>query len=122
MDAYITTENTFCDGVLKSLIFNQTELNDKKEKTVPKEQPILFGKKSVKIYPNPNKGRFIIGLTNFDGQAEVGVYSISGVMLYKQEIRDNAIPEINLPLISKGIYFVRVNNGREHFIRKMIVN
>jgi len=91
------------------------------EKTLAEAPPVFPAEKSVRIYPNPNNGRFILELKNFEGQAEVWVYNTLGTIVFMQKITNSSNPEINLPSSNKGIYFVRVISGKEQLTNKLIV-
>lgn len=62
----------------------------------------------VRIYPNPSKD----GLFKIDGiqmNSSVEIYDISGKFLKKQDINPDG--SLNLSDISKGMYFLMINNG-----------
>lgn len=68
---------------------------------------------SIRVYPNPNKGRFTISI-NQERLADVQIElsNIQGRIVYTQQIPGalSATEEINLTNFSRGIYFLRVNN------------
>jgi hypothetical protein len=118
MDAHITIDSTFCGGASGSLIVSRPIEKSGEQEIVP----ILSSEKSIKVYPNPTNGRFTIKLTNFVERAGISIYNLLGIKVYSGDIKDNTNSEINLLTIKKGIYFVRVTSGREHFMKKVIVN
>jgi hypothetical protein len=121
MDASITTTNTYCNGVSSS----SEELPATKSvegQTPPKKQAVAPMEKSVTIYPNPNNGQFTIELTNIEGGARVTIYSILGATVFQSTANDITSHKINLPEIRKGIYLVKVMDGKEQLTRKMVIN
>jgi hypothetical protein len=85
-------------------------------------QAFVPGEKSVKIYPNPNNGQFILELTNVESGATVCIYNLLGARIYHTTAKNMSSHKINLPGIKKGIYFVIVTDQQEQFTRKMVVN
>jgi hypothetical protein len=127
---YITINNNFCNGSISHSIieaqpeeksrqisepeasFNQQEFN----KTGNRE------KEKVELYPNPNNGHFNIRLINFKEISIVRVYNLAGAVYFESTLEQNCLHKLNLPNLLKGVYFVRVSNGRKEFVKKMIVN
>ena len=81
-----------------------------------------FDNLNVRIYPNPNNGRFTIDLVHCKGNVNLNVYSMTGANMHQSQIKPNEKTEIDLPFLNNGIYFVRVNSGEEQVVKKIIVN
>lgn len=78
----------------------------------------LIDMKGVSVYPNPNRGKFIIEINNTQN-AKIEIYNISGQLIYqKQTVQSRT--EIDLNVHSKGIYFIKVNFDKEIVIKKMV--
>jgi hypothetical protein len=122
MDAHITIDSTFCDGASGSPVVNQTALKSTIEKPSPEKQTINSGEKSVKVYPNPNNGQFTLELSNVNSGAIVSIYNMLGTRVYQSSAKNETSHKINLTGIAKGIYFVKVMDGKDQFTRKMVVN
>jgi PKD repeat protein/uncharacterized membrane protein len=120
--AYITTDSTFCDGVSGITIVDQPADKSIEEKPLPEKQAVVPGEKSVKVYPNPNNGQFTLELTNIESGATVCIYNLLGESVYKSKAKNQDSHKVNLPYIKRGIYFVKVMDGKEQFTRKMVVN
>jgi len=86
--AHITTDSTFCDGKAGQGVL--------RVQAMPKSSALISSANrtrsnlqdmDIKIYPNPNKGRFTVELLNFTGKALMLVYNSGGVLL-QQEVLD----------------------------------
>jgi hypothetical protein len=116
--AWITTDGTFCDGASGTIVENplqeksgNTDSNSKTEQG-----------KEIKVYPNPNSGRFTVEIikAKAKAEAEVEVYNALGERVY-QAMVDDGRSVIDLSGIRRGLYVVAVSDGRERFTRKMMV-
>jgi parallel beta-helix repeat protein len=122
MNASITTDRTFCDGVSGSSLVNQPFKKSLEKESFWEKQVVIPGEKFVKIFPNPSNGRFTIELSNFENGASINVYNILGAKIYQSasKIKDNY--EINLPGLKRGIYIVKVTGEKEQVTKKISVN
>jgi hypothetical protein len=120
--ASITTTGTFCDGASGSPIVDQPIEKSIIDESLPETQNIVPVEKSVKVYPNPNNGQFTLELSNVESGATIGIYNMLGAMVYQSTTINLTSYKINLSGIRKGIYFVKVADGKEQFTRKMVVN
>jgi hypothetical protein len=121
MNASITTDSIFCDGVPVSPVVNNPPVKsiDGKPST---EKVIDQGGKSIKVYPNPNNGNFNIELKNFENGASIAIYNLLGAKVYQSlyMIQDHC--EINLPGLERGIYIIKVTGEKEQVTKKITVN
>jgi hypothetical protein len=122
MLAQITTDSNFCNGVMGSSVMDQTALKSTIEKPSPEKQTVVPGIKSIKVYPNPNNGQFTLELINVGNVASVCIYNMLGARVYQSTATNEANHKINLSGIRKGIYFLKVMDGKEQFTRKMVVD
>jgi subtilisin-like proprotein convertase family protein len=80
---------------------------------------------SLSLYPNPNKGMFTLsGTTSLTQGASINVYDISGKIIYNKQLTNtgNILNErIDLGGISSGIYMVKLQNGNQTEIRKLVI-
>ncbi len=120
----ITTTGDFCDGYIVPSIVHAPPIVEKSiELNQPETQPDwLAPDMGVKVFPNPNNGRFRVELLNFDNKAQVYVYNQLGAILHHSEIDNNGNTEIDLTKAHRGLYFVRVVDGEKQFVNKIIVN
>jgi hypothetical protein len=121
MDASITTTNTYCNGV-SSPVAEEPVAKSVEEKLLPEKQVIVPCDKSFNVYPNPNHGQFTLELTNIENGATVCIYNMLGARVHQSSAMNEVSHKINLPGIRKGIYFLKVIDGKEQFTRKMVVN
>jgi Skp family chaperone for outer membrane proteins len=78
---------------------------------------------NMKLYPNPNDGKFNL---NFNlknkGDAEVTVYDMQGKQVYNEKL-PNFTGEYNKPIDissnAKGIYFVKIQQGKHTQVKKI---
>jgi hypothetical protein len=126
--AWITTDSTFCDGASGSIV-----QSPQVEKSGDAGIDFAIGKvygNELKVYPNPNSGRFTIELLKVKAEvkaeakveikAEVKVYNALGERVYQTEMQDRQ-STIDLSGIRRGLYVVMVTDGQERFMRKVMV-
>ena len=80
----------------------------------------------LKLYPNPTNGLVNLEMTGFNGDLNVSLYNLNGSVVHVENM-DNGSKEkvlkkqINLSMLAKGMYFVRVNNGTQVVTKKLLV-
>lgn len=74
----------------------------------------------VTITPNPNNGTFYLDINDNYEVKEISIIDVTGREIYKSKsLKKN----INLPNISKGLYFININFENNFYLqRKIIVN
>ncbi|MBE9468575.1 MAG: T9SS type A sorting domain-containing protein [Bacteroidetes bacterium] len=78
----------------------------------------------IEVYPNPNTGRFMISInSNNSENIVVELVNIQGQKVYRNEMKNvtNSVENIDISEFAKGIYYIRVNNGTDVAIRKVVV-
>ena len=75
---------------------------------------------ALTIAPNPsNPGQQLVLNADIEGEAVLTVFSLDGKMIHQQTvIGDNPTVQLNL---SKGMYFVRLSNGEQNEVTKIVV-
>jgi hypothetical protein len=119
--AWITTNGSFCDEVSSTVIIPQSEKNGIVDDGFNPKQGVSK-EKSIKVYPNPNNGKFTIALTNIELGSGIAIYNALGVKVYQSLVLDATLTDIELAGIRRGLYFVKVTDGKEQITRKMIVD
>ena len=123
VNAHITADNSFCNEPLGNPFeFSATTEKSSEIELLDFEEHKIEISKTMKIYPNPNNGQFTIELTNFDQSTIVHVFNALGGIVYHSTFHNETKQEIDLSQISKGIYFVRANNGKDQHVQKIIIN
>ena len=83
-----------------------------------------FGVGNFSIYPNPNKGQFMVSLNSSSNEnVMITVYDIRGRKIYDNtfENSSNFNQSINLNAVQSGMYLVKVSDGDKQATRKIIV-
>lgn len=62
----------------------------------------------VRVYPNPNNGRFTMLLSNINIVCNVEVYNVLGKKVYAETLQQSQINSINLTGQPNGVYLYRV--------------
>lgn len=77
---------------------------------------------AIRIYPNPNHGKFCIDLKNPPAKMRVSMYNMSGQKIYESSIISPLpVNEINFSSHPKGIYFIKINDGLTIFSETIVV-
>jgi Cu/Zn superoxide dismutase len=82
--------------------------------------------KSIAIYPNPTNNNFTLSFgTETMENVTVSVFDVVGKLIvnstYYTQVGENSIP-INMKNSQSGMYFVKVANGKQEVIKKLVVN
>ncbi len=118
---HITTNNTFCLYEKSPGIEHfETEKSEPISITADTSTIITITQKQAKIYPNPNNGQFIVDMNQFEGISKIMITTTSGVVVYKAQTEDKTI-QIELNHLSKGLYFVNIENRKYHQCNKIII-
>ncbi len=73
------------------------------------------------IYPNPATDKVVVLLNNANTNTQIQVLNALGqVVLTRTNLTEKN--ELNTESLSKGVYFVRVSNGKESSTSKLIIN
>jgi hypothetical protein len=80
---------------------------------------------SLTVYPNPTKGSFTIGLTVEDmTEARIEIADVTGRMIYQTTERlssgENSVP-VELKNVSSGIYSLRISQGGQTQLLKLVI-
>ena len=83
-----------------------------------------IGEQEMLIYPNPvtNYRLTINSNNNIEGKISLFLYNISGYQVYSSEVGYAPSVSISLPqYLIKGLYFLKVKNGINTVIKKIII-
>lgn len=74
----------------------------------------------VKIFPNPNTGRFTIQLNREFSNADLEIVNLQGQLLYSSTINSSEM-SVDLHNFANGMYYIRIKNNGELFISKFVI-
>jgi hypothetical protein len=124
---YITLTGSFCDVSFAPSIV-EVKPEEKSIDTLAMSNnthPFITGKdenEDIVLFPNPNNGQFKIKPFNLEGIPVIKVYNLTGAVFYKSVLNRESINEVNIPALSKGVYFVRISNQKKEFVKKIVVD
>ena len=71
------------------------------------------------VYPNPFTEEANLDLKDFSGESQLEIFNLSGQILYSKKIQNEYSAKIGTDLL-KGIYILRVSNGKQQRSMKII--
>ena len=74
---------------------------------------------TVSLYPNPNYGSFTIKMSGSEEIKSIEVINLVGQEVYS--VQNPSALQINLPVETTGIFFVKVTTASKTLTKKMIV-
>jgi photosystem II stability/assembly factor-like uncharacterized protein len=78
--------------------------------------------KYLTIYPNPNNGTFYFSLKDTNSKIQVEIYNLSGQKVYEaSNMEKQTSNEINFNQQSKGVYLIKINDGKNSYSEKILV-
>jgi hypothetical protein len=81
-----------------------------------------LNEKSVKLYPNPNKGSFTIETDNELMMNAINVFDITGKKVFSDVLqKKNRMHQLNVSSVETGIYIVQIETEKGSICKKMIV-
>ncbi|MDR2083613.1 MAG: M28 family peptidase [Bacteroidales bacterium] len=72
----------------------------------------------INIFPNPSNGEFNI-LTSLNKEYNIAVYNLSGIKVY--EINNFKDGKLDLKHLNSGMYFVKINTGKNSIAKKILI-
>ena len=118
VSAYITTTSSFCGSTPAPIAFNNFNF---KSSYIEPENKHISKEKFVKVYPNPNTGRFKVELTNFIDPANISIVNTLGNVVYQASIQ-NRSSEFELKNLAKGLYFLNICSGNTVKTTKIVIH
>ena len=73
------------------------------------------------VSPNPNRGVFEVTVSDFNPQTTLEIFDINGRIMYNQKVI-SSFSQIDASNLSKGVYFVRLNNYKNNKLQKIVIN
>lgn len=79
----------------------------------------------MNFYPNPNNGKFNLSFTLAEkGDTEISILNIDGKVVYKEKLANfsgNYEKEIDISKNAKGVYFIKVEQGKHSQVKKIVM-
>lgn len=120
VNAWITTTGEFCDQQSQPVVANTASAEKSKTSPASVLNQTLTDSPRLKVYPNPNNGRFVVEILNSTRAADISVYDMQGkkVLPAKRCLNQTTI---ELDQHSKGIFLLIMNDGKTTVTRKIVV-
>ncbi len=118
-EAYPTTGNLHRNYVIRYWNVLNNTFNNGVTTGIPTESLTS----SFSVFPNPTSGKFTVSVSNrVPATMEISVVNMQGQVIYTNRVSNSKehTETIDSPF-AKGVYFVRVNNGTEIKIQKVVV-
>lgn len=82
-----------------------------------------FAASTFKVYPNPNKGNFVIQTETNIGDYTVQVIDQAGRIVLEKVLKQNAslTNDITLNAVNAGVYFVKIKTAETTTVKRIIV-
>lgn len=68
-------------------------------------------KNTLSIYPNPAREQVTIETAGWEGETVARIFNMEGKMMRQLMLNGNARNEVNISDLTKGMYFLHLNNG-----------
>ena len=76
----------------------------------------------VNVYPNPNKGAFVVTMAEINGDINIALYDTKGVLV---TVVDTTKPStqfnIDVTGVAEGVYFVQIKNGDYTSTQRVVI-
>jgi hypothetical protein len=79
---------------------------------------------SLSVYPNPNNGKFTVNISNPEAMdMTLELVNISGQVVYRNQVKAAYTynEDIDASTFAKGVYYLKVNNGKGIKVEKVVV-
>jgi hypothetical protein len=112
-----TYETGFVPGTVSEIVCDNYAFAQSKYGIVSINE---MGKPDVSIFPNPATSKFTLNVKGFEDDFIVKIYNVNGKECYSGQTH-NAETEISTEFLSKGFYFVTLQNEKILQTHKLIV-
>lgn len=118
MHAYITSDNTYCGGMVPPMVA-----------TLNMTTPALLStgnrplENILKLYPNPSTGLITLEINNPNGQElQIGIFDMAGRHLFSKTVSSKHLTEqVDLGRFPGGFYMVKLSSGSLTKITKLVL-
>ncbi len=81
----------------------------------------LSNEESISVFPNPSSGIFTINLKNKTVATKICVYDVMGNCLLNKDCRGKGSPTIDLSILPKEIYFMKIVFDGKSVMKKIVL-
>ncbi|HOM35519.1 MAG TPA: fibronectin type III domain-containing protein [Bacteroidales bacterium] len=117
------TANNFTNPVIYNIVAENGTDNANWTVTVDVASEISINESAgIKIYPNPNKGNFIINFTSLDGNVIYQIFDSKSAIITEKSLKDvkNTVEEVKVD-VNPGVYHIRIITDDRIFIEKIVI-
>lgn len=79
-----------------------------------------FSSSTIYLFPNPNKGHFFLK-NQIKKEGQMTIFNSLGQLMLSTEVLGQELEEVNLSGYPKGVYFTKVETGKDVYFGKVIV-
>lgn len=111
---FVTVEENGCTGVSNSFTLTVDACAGVSE----------LGALSIDIYPNPSNGQIVVDITGETEGLNVSILDINGKLVRSEQIgkvTTGVRKSIDLTNVSKGMYFIRSDDGKNAVTQKLVI-
>jgi hypothetical protein len=76
-------------------------------------------KDAFDVYPNPAREKVFISAKNYNGILSFAIYDLQGRIVQQGKVKTNE--SIAISTLREGMYFLKMNNGKEYQVDKIII-
>ena len=104
----------------KSAAFADSFTEEKQKEILPFEE--IFGEQKISIYPNPTKGRLVIGINGGNPEENFNLHllDVNGRMVLRDQIKAVGEVPVNMLHLDAGIYILVLQNSQKKKTYKII--
>ncbi|OFX24269.1 MAG: hypothetical protein A2033_17140 [Bacteroidetes bacterium GWA2_31_9] len=92
--------------------------------SLPTSINYLITDNSINIYPNPNNGKFLLYLENFESKNyELQIFDITGQIIYSKNYENTVVLAENIDIseFGSGVYLVKISDGNKVFHKNIVI-
>ena len=113
-EIYVTVDQDGCTGTSNSFVLTVDACAGISE----------LGNLTIEVYPNPSNGQIVLDINGDSEGFALTVVDVNGKLVYSERIasvNSNLRKAIDLSTLSKGMYFLKLEDGTESIARKLII-
>ena len=116
--ASITTDRSFCEQIQQTLI-STIPIAPKSKNYYKSDSAKTFIEQSIKVFPNPNNGKFTVKVEGINQTEQIVIYNSLGALVYYGTI--NYEKNIDLSNVNRGLYFICITGNNKLLHQKFLI-